>query len=1007
MLLGPGGLAGADNTPTVTFNRDVRPILTRHCFICHGLDAHKRKAGLRLDTPAGATALLKSGHHAIVPGDEMTSELVRRITAGDPEDRMPPAEEHSDLTVAEISLLRRWVRQGGRYETHWAYAPLDQPAPPDVHHKDAVVNAIDRYVLAGLEQSGIEPAGLADRRTLIRRLSLDLTGLPPQPRLVSAFVHDPRPDAYERLVDHLLDSPHYGERMAEYWLDLVRYADSVGYHGDQDITVWPYRDYVIHAFNDNMPFDRFTRENLAGDLLPHPTRAQRIAATYNRLGMMTAEGGAQAKDYLARYAADRVRTTAETWLAATMGCAQCHDHKFDPYTMKDFYCFAAFFADIKERGVYTSTYSQGVWGDMMLLPTETQATELSRLKRSIAETHTQLNTPTPDLAASQARWEKRIAQPTRWSVLHVEQAVSEHGATIQPLDDGSWLVSGPSPDMDTYTFTVRTTMRDISAFRLELLPHDSLPRHGPGRASNGNLVLNRFTVTADGSPLNITDASATHSQRDYHVEHALVDNGKYGWAILPKTGQRLAAVFETSSKIGDGEPVELVFTLRQTYGYQHTIGRLRLSATSAPGPLRVEAEPDEDIAAIVRTPPGERTEAQRTRLAAYYRSIAPGLAPVRDRLRELEQAKQALTAKIEKMPKTVATKPRVMRILPRGNWMNETGPIVEPAIPEVFGRLNHPGRRATRLDLAHWLTAPDNALTARTFSNRIWYLLFGQGLSPRLDDLGSQGTAPIYPALLDYLAYRFIHSGWDVKGLVKLIVMSRTYRRSSKPTATMREKDPLNRHLARQGRFRLDAEAVRDHALAVSGLLDQSIGGRSVRPYQPQGYYAQLNYPIRKYQADTGRQQYRRGVYMHWQRTFLHPMLKAFDAPSREECTAERPRSNTPLAALTLLNDPTFVESARAFAQRIMTEAEGDVATRLDWAFEQTLSRPPHADVKAVLIEIYRKHLAQYRNDPEAAEKLLNVGLSPHPAQLGRAELAAWTSVARVLFNLHEVVTRY
>ncbi len=988
------------------FNRDVRPILSNHCFACHGFDAHERKAGLRLDVREGATAVMKSGARAIVPGDAGASELMRRITSADAGERMPPVEIHKDLSAEQIEVLRRWIEEGAEYEAHWAYTPLGEVKKPAVGNEAWVANDVDRFVLAKLEARGIAPSPQADRVTLIRRVTLDLTGLPATAEEVDAFVKDQSADAWEKVVDRLLASPHYGERMAAYWLDLVRYADSVGYHGDQEVTVWPYRDYVIKAFNENMPFDRFTRENLAGDLLPESTREQKIASAYNRLGMMTAEGGSQPKDFLARYAADRVRTTSVAWLGSTMGCAECHDHKFDPFTAKDFYSFAAFFADIKEPGVY-SGYMEGVWGESLALTTPEQEAELARIDREIMEAERALVTSTPELEAAQRAWEARLAQPTPWRALTATAIETKSGVEFKLLEDGSYLASGPNPGEEIYTFIAETDLPGITALRVELLPDDSLPSKGPGRAGNGNLVLNRIAIRANGQEVTLGSASATHSQAEYLIEHALVDNGQLGWAILPKAGERLAGVFETVGDVGDGGTMRLVITMAQTYGYQHTIGRFRISVTNAPRPVRADTDLADEIAAIVRTPYEERTREQRDKLAEYYRSIAPELGAVRNRLRDLREERKKVERSIRQMPITVATTPREMRVLPRGNWMDETGEVVQPAIPAFLGAVSRTDERLTRLDLANWLTSEDNPLTARVLANRVWYLQFGRGLSDRLDDVGSQGAAPTHPDLLDDLARGFVDSGWDVKALVKRIVMSNTYRQSSQPRPELRQSDPFNRLLARQNRYRLEAEAVRDHALAVSGLLVRTIGGRSVRPYQPKGYYAQLNFPAREYEVDTGDHLYRRGVYTHWQRTFLHPMLKAFDAPSREECAAQRARSNTPLAALTLLNDPTFVEAARIFARRIVTEAGDDPEARATWAYKQALGREPGDEVRAILVEVYREHRAQYEADPAAAMALVNVGASATPAELNVAELAAWTSVARVILNLHEGITRY
>jgi len=837
MAIGPAGASqpGGSAEAAIAFNRDIRPLLADRCFQCHGPSEKDREAGLRLDRRESAVSEADSGEKAIVPGHAGQSELIVRLLASDQDERMPPQDSgKKPLTAGEVDLFRRWINQGAKYQRHWSFAPLVRPEIPAVHNATYSDQPIDRFILARLERRKIAPSPEADRVTLIRRLTLDLTGLPPTQQEVRAFLNDPREAAYEALVDRLLASEHYGERMAMFWLDLVRYADTVGFHGDQTTTYWPYRDYVIDAFNANLPFDQFTREQLAGDLLPHATERQKIAATYNRLGMMTAEGGAQAKEYLTIYAADRVRNVSGTWLGATMGCARCHDHKFDPFTMRDFYSMVAFFADVKEQGVYGYSNVNGIWGEMKWLPTPEQREKLEELSKQITALKKKLDTSTPELVAAQKAWEAKLRDPS-----------------------------------------------------------------------------------AAGSEL----------------------------------------------------PPELLKIVRQT--------------------------------------PSERTAAQAARLAKHFRQHAPLLKPVRDRLKQREAEQQRLKNSIAKMPITVAGTPRVIRLLPRGNWMDDSGPIMQPAVPAFLAKLDMGDRRPSRLDLANWLTAADNPLTARTLVNRLWKLFFGEGICRSMDDVGAQGEWPSHPELIDWLAVELVHSGWDVRHVIRSIVLTRTYRQSSQPRPELAKIDPENRLLARQARFRLDAELVRDGALSVSGLLVPAVGGPSVKPYQPAGYYAQLNFPTRTYQADVGEKQYRRGLYTHWQRTFLHPMLKAFDAPSRETCTASRPRSNTPLQALTLLNDPTFVEAARALAERILREGGSDDAARIDWAFRQTVAHRPPAEIARTLAELHVKHRTYYRANPAAARQLSEVGDRPVPDGIDLSELAAWTSVARAVLNLHEMITRY
>ncbi len=820
----------------IEFNRDIRPILSDNCFACHGPDKNKRKADLRLDTEEGAFA--KRGETVIlVPGKPEQSELYRRITAHDEKLRMPKATFGKRLTPKQIDLIRQWIEQGAKWQKHWSLIVAKRPPhpypPPQGRgqgggDKSAAKKVIDYFVLARLEQEGLKPCAEADKRTLIRRLSFDLTGLPPTPEEVDAFLSDESTRAYEKLVDRLLASPAYGERMALYWLDLVRYGDTGGYHSDNHRDVYLFRDYVIKAFNDNKPFDQFTIEQLAGDQLPNATREQKIASGYNRLLMTTEEGGAQPKEYMAKYAADRVRNASSVWLGITLGCAECHDHKFDPFKTKEFYSFAAFFADIQEKAVGRQEQTP--------LPTPEEAEQLRHLDEQMAPLQKVLATQTAELTASQAKWE-------------------------------------------------------------------------------GSLNLTEIRKL----PKNVTD--------------------------------------------------------------------------------------------ILLVEPDKRNDKQKQDLAAFYRGVAPELKKEQDRLAELQGRKDTLNKLVPTSLISISGPPRIMRVLPRGNWLSEAGEIVAPAVPASLSPsftsiLAKGGQRASRLDLARWLVAPENPLVARVFVNRLWKLMFGQGIVKTLEDFGAQGAWPTHPELLDWLAVEFRESGWNVKHIIKLMVMSLTYRQTSGVSEELRHRDPYNLLLARQGRFRLDAEMVRDNALAISGLLSRKIGGPSVKPYQPAGYWAFLNFPKREYDPDHGEDQYRRGLYTYWQRTFPHPSLVAFDAPSREECTVERPRSNTPLQALVLLNDPIYVEAARVFAERILLEGGKETQSRIQWAFRQALCRTAKPDEVKLLESLYQKLLQEYQADNSSAEALLKVGDRPASNNIDASELAAWASVSRVILNLHETITR-
>lgn len=786
MILAASLLQAIVAAEDVDFSRDVRPILSDKCFHCHGPDESTREADLRLDQEDSVIAN-HDGMHIVKRGDVANSELIRRIMSDDEYEVMPPPEAKKPLSVEEVETLRQWVKQGAKWSQHWAFVEPVRHAPPTTKTQEWSLNWIDQFVLHRLEKEDLTPSADTDNSTLLRRISFDLTGLPPNAELTAKFAQDTSLESFQAIVDQLLASPHYGERMATYWLDLVRYADTVGYHGDQDHNAYPYRDWVINAFNNDMPFDQFTREQLAGDLLDNATQQQQIATGYNRLLQTTHEGGLQKKEYRTIYAADRVRNVSAVWMGATVGCAQCHDHKFDPYTAKDFYSLAAFFDDIDDERHFDSGTNS--------LPTRRE----------------------PELKLPSTEQQDQLAQLD----LNIEQL------------------------------------------------------------------------------------------------------------------KKLAA----EKQLSDKEKANLK--------------------------------------------------------------------------KQLDTAVAARNKLDSQVARTMVTKslkqPRITKVLPRGNWLDESGPVVSPAVPEFLQSSPATPNRLSRLDLANWFVDAEKGnglFTARVMVNRLWYLFFGSGLAADLDDFGGQGEAPVHPELLDRLAYELVESNWDLKAVVKFIVTSRTYRQSSIATPQMRERDPQNRLYARQSAFRLPAEMVRDNALAISGLLRREIGGSSVKPYQPAGYYRHLNFPTRKYKSHSDDRQWRRGLYVHWQRQFLHPMLKAFDAPSREECTAQRTQSNTPLAALTLLNDPTFVEAARTFAIRCMQLDKTSDADRCSWAFQEAVTRAPNSNELKVLTGLLEQNRKLLANRPDDAKAVINVGVSKPDQQLDAEELAAWTIVCRAILNLAETNTR-
>jgi mono/diheme cytochrome c family protein len=1018
----------------VQFNRDIRPILSDNCFHCHGPDARTRAAELRLDHADGLEA-----RQVLIPGKPEESQLFQRLISSDAAERMPPKDSHKELSPAQIAIIKQWITEGAQYEGHWAFQPLRRPSLADQLGSDAsaVIDGLIEREL-GMQQLVASPA--ADRISLLRRLSFDLIGLPPTPQQVQSFSSNTDPKALEAEVERLLASPHFGERMAMWWLDLVRYADTVGYHGDQDMSVWPFRDYVIESFNTNKPFDQFSIEQLAGDLQPSASRTQLIASGYNRLGMMSAEGGVQDKEYLAKYIAERVRNVSGTWLGITMGCCECHDHKFDPVSTREFYQMEAFFADIKERGLYSGSESTGSWGSSLKLPTAEQSQQLAELDAEIAKAETQYAEFTPDIAAAQAAWESRLNQ---WTLLKPKTVSSAAGSTLTVAADGSILASGKSPDSDSYFVDIAELPEGTTAIRLEVLPDDSLPQKGSGRAGNGNFVLTEFTVailsaesdkpanatesrTEQSAPNAITIPSAAASYEQTGAANgnpygkwaiaAAIDQDakgvKWGWAIMEQATRKQFAVFQIAAnrKLALGSDQVLRLTLVQNHDNpQHTIGRFRLWATTAQLDSASDLLAPHEIASLLELDAAQRSAEQQKKLAEHFRNSTRLLQPVRDKIAQLKKSRNELDARLPFTLITESVAPRPIRVLARGNWMDDSGDVVEPGFPAVLVSTKVEStsqQRLNRQDLANWIVSKENPLVARVFVNRIWKLLFGAGLSRKLDDLGAQGEPPTHPELLDYLALHFIQSNWDVKELIRIMVLTKAYQRSSAAVAETVQRDPQNRWLARQARFRLDAELVRDNALAISGLLVEQVGGKSVKPYQPPGYWSYLNFPTREWSNGSGIELYRRGLYTHWQRQYLHPSLMAFDAPSREECTADRPRSNTPLQSLALLNDPTYVEAARALALRILEDSAQPEEKRFELMLQLALSRGPSPQETQVLSELLAKARKEYLGNPEQAKQLLSVGALPSKESIQPEELAAWTSVTRAVLNLHETVTR-
>ncbi len=1132
-------LAVVDETP-LEFNRDIRPILSRKCFACHGPDDAHREADLRLDQRASAL-LDRDGTRAIVPGDRKDSELYYRVTTRSDIERMPPEGTGHRLTAGEIDRLGRWIDAGAPYARHWSFEPPRRPELPKTSDPSWSRNPIDDFVQARLEQAELEPSAEADRHTLIRRLSLDLTGLPPTLQETEAFVLDSRPDAIERVVDRLLASSAYGERWARVWLDLARYADSSGYGSDPLRTIWRYRDWVIDAYNRNLPFDTFTIHQLAGDLLPEPTVDQLLATAFHRNTKTNTEGGTDDEEFRVEAVKDRTNTTFQVWMGLTMGCAQCHNHKFDPIAQREYYQAFALFNQTEDT-------DQPDDRPRLETPTAEQSALLAALDARREKLERQLDDI--DLSDGRRRWERQqLDGASRWQIWHAN-GETESETEIQTEEDGTLVAHGPAGDRDTYRLRGTTGFERVTALRLETLPDTTLPGGGPGRSpGNGNFVLSEIRVHAvpivrrpivgrrvridlpgasrilslaevqviaegvnvarlgtatqsstgyeavaaraidgntdgeffrsqsvthnnqepdpwwevdlgsdqaidqvvvwsrtdgnlqnrlDGARLSVLDeagevlwlqtlakapkndalidvagggrelsiasASADFSQKDWTIDEAIDGRSEsdQGWGIGPEQGKRHEAVlhFTRPEALQPGEQLEV--TLVQSYGGQHTLGRLRLSWTNAAAPPRA-VTPEVGLALTV--PEAERTQEQRAALAEAYRTFAPEIAELRVQLGALEKERgQVSVATTPVMRELPIDQQRESHVLIKGNFLQKSE-TVTPAVPASFHPWPEDAPR-DRIGLARWLVSRDNPLTARVTANRYWSKLFGRGLVETEEDFGSQGLPPTHPELLDWLAVELMQSGWDVKELLRTIVTSATYLQSSDVRAEHLERDPNNQLYARGPRFRLEAEIVRDQALALSGLLSRKMHGPSVFPAQPEGLWQAAFNGERSWSTSEGEDRYRRGLYVFWRRTAPYPSMEVFDAPSRETCTLRRIRTATPLQAFVTLNDPVYVEAAQALARRILEEGGARDTDRARWALELVQARPASAAQVSVLvrrIEEERAHFTQHRDD---ARRLASQPLGELPPHLDAIEAAAWTVGANVLLNLDSVLTK-
>ncbi|MEQ8853860.1 PSD1 and planctomycete cytochrome C domain-containing protein [Gimesia sp.] len=995
---------------SVEFNRDVLPILSNHCFTCHGPDSATRAAGLRLDRQESAIGSADSGRKAIIPGKADASELIQRITAENESDRMPPVDGPKPLSAKQIAILKTWIDQGAEYEAHWTFkAPL-QPEIPQPRNTTWPKNKIDFFVLARLEREELQPALTASRETLIRRVAFDLTGLPPTLQEIDAYLADRSPDAYAKMVDRYLASPAYGEHMTRHWLDLARYADSNGYQYDTEREQWIWRDWVINAYNENKPFDEFTIEQLAGDLLPDATDQQRLATGFNRNHSITIEGGIIDEEYRTEYVMDRLVTTGEVWLALTIGCARCHDHKFDPISQKEFYQLYAFFNQVPERGMRGFSPKQRIPSPLAREEQQKFATQLAHLQE-------ELKKPL-DIDQHLNRWIQQLsADPEHgWTVLEPLTMESSGGTTLTRLPDQSILASGANPRHDVYEITAQTNTTSLTAIRLEALTHESLPGGGPGRHSNSNFVLSELELTAvsikDPSQKQVvkfSKAIADYSQNQYEIAHVIDGSvsGNNGWAVdgpsrkLPATAMLIA-----ESPFGFAGGTELQFRLRHEANFAtHGVGRPRLSITSdVPGNLQFHGIPA-DIRQIAAKPQQNRTDSEQKKLREYFLSHHNPRQKWEQQIAELKKQQQAAIP--ETMIMQEMAQPRATYLLDRGQY-NEPREQVSPDVPAIFPSLPATAPR-NRLGFARWLVHPEHPLTARVAVNRYWQRVFGLGLVKTAEDFGVQGEFPSHPELLDWLALEFIRSGWDIKQMQRLILNSATYQQTSHVGPDLYIRDPENRLLARGPRMRLAAEEIRDATLRASGLLVEQVGGKSVYPYQPAGLWLELNNRpnySKEYPQGTGEDLYRRSLYTFWKRTVPSPMLKTLDAPGREFCTIRRSRTNTPLQALLLLNGPQFVEAARKLAERMLSEGGQSVDQQIQYGFRLVTARHPTAAELTLFRSAYEADLMFYARNQPATQRLLKVGDSPSNSSLPQTELAACTNLARLFLNLDETITK-
>ncbi|MDF1840381.1 MAG: PSD1 and planctomycete cytochrome C domain-containing protein [Rubripirellula sp.] len=998
-------VVAAARAEEVDFARDIRPILSENCSFCHGPDEETREADLRLDTATGAA-------NVIEPNDSEASELYRRLITDDVDELMPPPESNRQLSKREIELIRKWIESGASWEQHWSFQSIREVEVPQVSVTDhaPVRNPIDAFVQQKLADRGISPSPEASRSTLIRRLSLDLTGLPPTPEQVATFLADSRPDAYERLVDQLLDSPAYGIRMAWPWLDAARYADTNGYQGDRERTMWPWRDWVVDAFNNNLPFDQFTTWQLAGDLIPDATPEQKLATGFCRNHMINGEGGRIPEENRVEYVMDMSETMGTVWLGLTLNCCRCHDHKYDPISNREYYQLFAFF---------NQTPVNGGGGDPqtapnLAVPNAQQASELDTLAKQISDLDKRLQNRDATLTAEQPNWEKQqlagLSREQSWRLLTDLQIDALHG-TSKLLDDQSILIDGDAIN-DDYTILASPGPSKITGMRLETLRHASHTGNGLSRSDSGNFVLTDFLVSVSNGensapmPVTIASADATFEQGSHAITNAFDNDPKSGWAVYEgrTVDRNHTAVFRFA------EPIELVadstlqISLRhQSVHARHNIGRFRLAVTSDDRPS-LSNESDQLLAALsVET--DKRSDDQRSLIQSAHRSADDRYQKLRsDRDKQTKRRDDLRNSLPKVMVMEDMSNPRETFVLNRGLY-NKPTDKVQAKLPEFLPKPEASDQSVDRLLLAKWLVNADNPLTARVTVNRFWQQVFGIGLVKTTEDFGTQGETPIQLDLLNWLSWQFREDSWNVKNLIRLIVTSHTYRQTSKLTdRSAYDQDPANRLLARGSRYRLPSWMLRDQALAASGLLSPVASGPAVNAYQPPGIWEDASFGKKKYQQDQGEKLYRRSLFVFWRRIIAPTMF--FDNASRQTCTVGVNRTNTPLHALQTLNDVTFVEASRALAETALGSPAQSDSDRIDRIMQRVLARPCSPAERHILLSGLERTRLQFADHPAEAVQLLDMGDSPRNETLDAAEHAAWTSLTLAILNLDETLNR-